>query len=124
MKYLLNTFFAGIVAGAILSFLAIALYSPGNEIRDETIFVYGTLTNPVIRMYACWCLTESQTAVLAGYSKIGLNIVPNEEDVVVGKLITVSPTELARIDRYEDTPDNYQRELIELNGEFVWVYQK
>jgi gamma-glutamylcyclotransferase (GGCT)/AIG2-like uncharacterized protein YtfP len=124
MKYLLNAFFAGVIAGAMLSFLAIALHSPGNETRDETIFVYGTLTNPIIRMYACWCLTESQTAVLAGYSKTGLNIVPDEEDVVVGKIITVSPTELARIDRYENTPENYQRNRIELNGELVWVYQK
>lgn len=95
--------------------------------REETLqplFVYGTLKNPLIRLYACGCITEAEPTTLNDYRKDGLNIVPDQSSVVNGELLLVSSTELRRLDRYEDVPENYQRKSITINGIDTWVYIK
>ena len=98
--------------------------SSTNE-ESEYLFVYGTLRNPIIRFYACRCVTEERDAFLPEYKKIGLNIVPEQSSVVAGVLLRVTPLELKRLDRYENTPQKYQRTRVTLRGgEEVWVYSK
>lgn len=92
--------------------------------RTEPVFVYGTLMNPWIRSYACWCRTASEPVVLVDYRKVGLNIVPDPQSQVHGHRIMLSPEELARVDRYEDTPRNYRRARIEIDDVSHWVYFK
>jgi gamma-glutamylcyclotransferase (GGCT)/AIG2-like uncharacterized protein YtfP len=91
----------------------------------ESLFVYGTLTSPLIRLYACQCITDESTAVLNGYKKVGLNIVPDLSSKVEGKLLQVTPIELERLDGYENTPHNYKRIEVQLiDGVNAWVYIK
>lgn len=98
--------------------------SSTNE-ETEYLFVYGTLKNPVIRFYACRCVTEESDAALPGYKKVGLNIVPEQSSAVAGALLRVTPLELKRLDRYENAPQKYQRTRVTLRGgEEVWVYSK
>ena len=121
--YFLTTF-KGLLAGATLVLLSIILFSPFSEPRTETVFVYGTLTNPIIRTYACWCLSGSTPATLADYKKEGLTIIPKPGSQVNGQLITLSETELARVDRYESVPDNYKRFELSTKNTSLWVYIK
>lgn len=91
----------------------------------ENLFVYGSLTSPLIRLYACQCITDESTAVLNGYKKVGLNIVPDLASKVNGKLLQVTPVELERLDTYENTPHNYKRIEVQLtDGVNAWVYVK
>jgi gamma-glutamylcyclotransferase (GGCT)/AIG2-like uncharacterized protein YtfP len=92
--------------------------------RSETLFVYGTLMNPWIRSFACLCRTSTSEVTLTGYEKIGRNIVLSEGSTVDGYRIRLSPSELARVDRYEGVPENYRRERIMIDGTEHWVYFK
>jgi gamma-glutamylcyclotransferase (GGCT)/AIG2-like uncharacterized protein YtfP len=112
----------GLIVGAIATLLFIILFSPFGEERTETIFVYGTLTNPIIRTYACWCLVGSTPATLADYRQAGLTVLPEPGAQVDGRLVTVSPTELARIDRYENIPDTYRRVQLDTTSTQAWIY--
>lgn len=92
--------------------------------RTERVFVYGTLTNPAVRFMVCRCHTPLIPATLKNYHKQGLTIIPDENATVSGGVIAVSPTELARIDRYERVPDRYRRETVTIRGQSMWVYIK
>jgi len=109
----------------MISLLAAGLlmYEP-STVRTESIFVYGTLKNPIIRTVMCRCITGSEPATLSNYQQEGLTIIPNETAVTTGRRIAVSPRALAHLDRYEDVPDNYRRETVVINNETVWVYIK
>lgn len=120
----LFAFTAGVLSSFIGGSLGIIYASPYTEQRTETIFVYGTLTNPVIRMYACLCKTPLTEATLEGYSKGNLTIFEAPSASVSGGLIAVSPKELARLDAYENIPDKYRRETVIVRNTPVWVYIK
>ena len=92
--------------------------------RTETVFVYATLTNPLIRAYACRCLVSGEPATLPGYYRDDRTIIASSTSTVRGALITVSPAELARLDHYEGTPNNYRREIVFIEGNTVFVYIK
>lgn len=94
------------------------------SLRTETVFVYATLKNPFIRAYACGCLVSSTPATLSGFYRSGRTIVASSTAQVPGALITVSPRELARLDRYEGIPIKYRRETVMVEGEQVFVYIK
>ena len=119
------TYFAlGVILGFILVFTYLAIHSATPEERTETLFIYGTLENPAIRFLMCRCITIAEPATLTGYQQVGLNIEPNSDDTVLGELIKLSPEELARLDRYEEVPDNYVRKQVTVNQALVWVYIK
>jgi gamma-glutamylcyclotransferase (GGCT)/AIG2-like uncharacterized protein YtfP len=98
--------------------------APKEGERTETVFVYGTLANPLFRTYACRCLTSLEPAVLPDYEKVDLDIIPQANNQASGGIITVSEKELKRIDHYEGTPTNYRREEITIEGTTHWVYLK
>jgi len=119
----MSTCFIGILLGAI----CMMLFAPNVVSQQEqphSLFVYGTLQNNLIRYYACRCLVPETPATLLGYQKIGLNIVPAENDSVAGSILRVSTTHLERIDSYENIPQKYRREQITIAGESHWVYLK
>ncbi len=107
-----------LIAGSLYFFLAVYPHSQ----RGQTVFVYGTLMNPLYRTYACVCLTPLAPATLPGYTKVGRNIVENETGSVAGGLIRVTRAELARLDRYERVPYQYQRSTITIDSSTVFVY--
>lgn len=100
------------------------ILQPPHHERTESIFVYGTLTNPIVRAYACWCITDSEPATLTGYYKVGRDVVASSTATTAGALIQVTPRELMRIDRYEGVPRNYQRIRVEVDGQPVWLYDQ
>lgn len=110
------------ISGAVFGYVA-STDAPLWE-RTELVFVYGTLTNPAVRFAVCRCHTPLVPATLPEYRKEGLTIIPDTHSVVSGGVIAVSPTELARLDRYERTPTRYRREEITIANQTMWVYIK
>ena len=117
-------FFFGVLSSFLGGTLGIIAASPITEDRTEQVFVYGTLTNPLYRTYACLCLTELEPTRLTGYAKTIRNIIPAKNSFVPGGIIRVSRDELARIDAYEGVPTDYRRFQVVVDGRYVWVYQK
>ena len=118
-----NTLLVGIVVGAFATiWFAPSFISP--QEREHSVFVYGTLQNNLLRYYACRCLITESPATLTGYKKVGLNIIPTPNESVSGSVLQVSTTQLERIDRYENVPQNYTRNSVDIDGETHWVYIK
>ena len=113
----------GMVVGALLV-IGLLPYLIANQTQPHSIFVYGTLENNFIRYYACRCVIPQEPATLTNYKQSGLNILPSQGDTVSGSIIAVSPTQLRRIDTYENVPTNYTRETVSIAGETHWVYLK
>lgn len=120
-KYLFYTLIT-----ALLISIALVLHTEltENDTDKSSVFVYGTLKNPLVRLYACACLTSETPAILSGYRKEGLNIVLDSSSTVEGEILEVSQVELKRFDRYEDTPNNYRRRQVIIGDSTVWVYVK
>lgn len=116
-----RAFLLGLVVG-VLGTTLLLVFTPPTESRTESIFVYGTLQNPIIRSLTCLCRTEPTPETLNGYEKVGRNIIPNARGVVNGSIIKVTETELARLDRYERVPHKYRRTRITIDNTEHWVY--
>jgi|AntRauTorckE6833_2_1112554.scaffolds.fasta_scaffold10134_2 gamma-glutamylcyclotransferase (GGCT)/AIG2-like uncharacterized protein YtfP len=123
LKKTLCSFFIGMLIGALAVILIAPTIMPQSE-QQHSLFVYGTLQNNLLRYYACYCLVSETPATVTGYKKTGLNIVPAENASVSGVLLSVSTTQLKRIDNYEHTPQRYTREKIRIDGQTHWVYIK
>lgn len=110
----------------LVCLLAIPFFTlnPGGE-RTERVFVYGTLTNPIVRSLACRCFVNEIQAHLSDYRKAGrLNIAPATGGSVTGEIIIVSAWELAQLDAYERVPERYQRIGVTIDGAPTWVYMR
>ena len=96
----------------------------------EQLFVYGTLKEPSVQFLVFGRVTSGKLDTLTGYRKASIRlggrvfpiIKPEAGTSVEGMVITVSPTELKKIDRYEGQA--YRRQKVTLSsGQEVWVYQ-
>ncbi|MFC4259760.1 gamma-glutamylcyclotransferase family protein [Marinobacter lacisalsi] len=120
---------------ALLFYLWFAMLSPYGYERPETLaaidssrdhelFVFGTLTQPWVRYIVMGRTGDTEPAILEGYEKEALDIKPKAGAEVEGKLIEVSPEELARLDRYERLGIRYERVRMTLaDGTSAWVYR-
>lgn len=89
----------------------------------ETLFVYGTLTSPLVRFATCRCHTPSTPHRITGFTVESRNLLPANDDAVVqGELLQVTDIELARFDQYERVPDRYVRVRRTLGATDAWVY--
>lgn len=116
------------ITGVIVSILFL-VYTIPYIIKDspqytESIFVYGTLQNELIRFYACRCFVIDTPITLYEFKKIGLNIVPSSASAVDGNIIRVTPQQLQYIDAYENVPDKYIRSTITIGSMEYFVYIK
>lgn len=119
-KSIIYTFLIGLMVGMGMS----ATWQDWREPETERLFVYGTLTTPLIRHSICLCHTPTTPATLQGYEQRGLNIIPTSNSAVEGRLLQVSRTELFRFDRYEGVPHRYERIRVTIGDESAWVYQR
>ncbi len=96
---------------------------------SESLFVYGTLMNPLIQQRVFGRVTPGEPETLAGYGKDYIRlgggvypiIRPEPGSVVEGRRLQVTPAELRLIDRYEGPA--YRRVRVRLvSGREVWVY--
>jgi gamma-glutamylcyclotransferase (GGCT)/AIG2-like uncharacterized protein YtfP len=93
--------------------------------REHKLFVYGTLTHSWVRRLVTGEQIESTPASLAGFRREGLDLVADPDAVTQGVLLSVTPENLRRLDRYERLGIRYERILVPLtNGEQVWVYMR
>lgn len=89
------------------------------------VFVYGTLRQPVIRRLVVGRPLSTQAAILPGYRRQGLNLVPELGAWTVGEVFAVDAETLRRLDRYERLGVRYQRiERRLASGEMAWVYRR
>ena len=108
----------------LLGWISFAWYENHDHVQSERVFVYGTLQSPLVRLYACRCITPHHPATVSGWRRDGLTIHPATEHTVTGQILHVTPVELARFDRYERVPHRYARKQITTSNGVAWVYIK
>lgn len=105
-------------------FLATAHIQHRAPHTTESVFVYGTLTNPVIRSLVCRCLVSGIPSTLPDHAQDGLTIYYEPGSQVNGYILLITPSELQRLDKYERTPNRYRRETVRIDNQQHWVYIK
>ncbi len=120
---------------AIAGWLWLTMLSPFTYDRPEDlapitagpheVFVYGTLRLGLVRWIVMGRAGDSETAVLEGFRREGLDLTEAPGEQVEGEVIEVYAEELARLDRYERLGFRYERVRLELaEGHKVWVYRR
>lgn len=120
---------------AIAGWLWLTMLSPFTYDRPEDlapitagpheVFVYGTLRLGLVRWIVMGRAGDSETAVLEGFRREGLDLTEAPGEQVEGEVIEVYAEELARLDRYERLGFRYERVRLELaEGRKVWVYRR
>lgn len=114
----------GVIVSVVFLAYTVPLLVQDSSQATESIFVYGTLRNELIRFYACRCFVLDSPTTVQGFEKIGLNIVPSSTAAVDGDVIRVTPQQLQFIDTYENIPDTYTRSTLTIEGSEHFVYMK
>ena len=95
------------------------------EPRTHRVFVYGTLTYAPVRWLVMRADGKPQPARLKGFQQDGLDISVDQDSQVDGLLLTVTPDQLGRLDRYERLGIRYTRQNVTLaDGSTAWVYRR
>lgn len=93
--------------------------------RPHQVFVYGTLTYAPVRFVVMGALGDPDPATLEGFTREGLDISPAPDEHINGLRLTVTPEQLARLDRYERLGIRYERVKLPLaDGTMAWVYRR
>ncbi|WP_251978117.1 gamma-glutamylcyclotransferase family protein [Salinicola avicenniae] len=96
-----------------------------SRLERQDVFVYGTLRQPWLRWVIMGSPLETRPAVLPGYRKQELDIVPADSASTSGEVLTVTPEALKALDRYERVGVRYHRDNVKLaDGSIVWVYRR
>ena len=91
--------------------------------EETRVFGYATLADPLVRLVVVGGPVRSQPAALPGWRREGRDLIRDPEAVTEGRVFTVSPDGLRRLDRYEQAGYRYHRTLKTLaDGSEVWVY--
>ncbi len=96
------------------------------EVPEERqlVFGYATLANPLIRTLVTGRWQASSPATLESMERVGRNLFPVPAGEVEGRVFSVGPQELRRLDRFEETGLRYDRDLVRLaDGREAWVYR-
>ena len=87
------------------------------------VFGYATLADPLVRLVVVGGPVRSEPAVLPGWRRVGRDLVEDLEAVTEGRVFTVSPGGLRRLDRYEQAGYRYHRiKKVMADGSEAWVY--
>ncbi len=90
----------------------------------QAVFGYATLTNPLVRFVVVGRPVPSEPARLEGWRREGRDLVADPDAAVDGRLFTVDPAGLQRLDRFEETDLRYERFLVLLDDDReAWVYR-
>ncbi|MCC5983352.1 MAG: gamma-glutamylcyclotransferase [Rhodobacteraceae bacterium] len=91
---------------------------------DSYVFGFATLTNPVVRLIVVGRPVPAEPAALSGVIRDRRDLRDSPDSVLQGVRFRVTPSELARLDRYERTGRKYRRDLLPLeDGSMAWVYR-
>ncbi|WP_239495228.1 gamma-glutamylcyclotransferase family protein [Salinicola halophilus] len=134
LKWIVVMVLLGIAAGAgyfWYTFMSPYGYEPpeavavDERVMQQEVFVYGTLRNDLLRWVIMGSPVSTRDATLAGYRRQDLDIQPAEGVEVEGEVLTVTPSALTALDRYERLGVRYTREAVKLDdGSSVWVYKR
>ncbi|MDR5898289.1 gamma-glutamylcyclotransferase [Halomonas vilamensis] len=98
---------------------------PPIQSRPHQVFVYGTLTYAPVRFVVMGALGNPEPATLEDFTREGLDITAAPEEYIDGLRLTVTPEQLARLDRYERLGVRYERVKLPLaDGTMAWVYRR
>jgi gamma-glutamylcyclotransferase (GGCT)/AIG2-like uncharacterized protein YtfP len=99
--------------------------------NPTALFVYGSLLSPECRVQMIGREVIASPASLRGWrvrSGRYFYVVPDKGAVTMGLILRgLTPDEFEALDRYEDAPRLYTRELVTVTGEhgeaeYVWIY--
>ncbi|MEM9336427.1 MAG: gamma-glutamylcyclotransferase family protein [Patescibacteria group bacterium] len=121
-RLIVIAFLAGVASSFIGGTLGLVAASPHTQERDQRIFIYDGLMNPLRRSYACRCWVLRNEVTLEGYIKTVRSVIETPSGRVNGGIINISDTELAHLDRHYGVPHDYRRTLINHNGFDTWLY--
>ena len=97
----------------------------------QNLFIYGTLEEPPVEKKIIGRVLKLHHDVLKGFKKtkakleggVYFIISPNKKSSVCGFIISITPSELKKIDCYEGK--DYKRVKVKLvSGKQVWVYER
>jgi gamma-glutamylcyclotransferase (GGCT)/AIG2-like uncharacterized protein YtfP len=126
---LLLIVFVGIATWLWLTMLSPWFYDRPDHLasiqsRPHHVFVYGTLTYAPVRFVVMGALGHPEPATLEGFTREGLDINAAPGEHIEGLRLTVTPEQLARLDRYERLGHRYERVKLPLaDGTTAWVYR-
>lgn len=114
---------SGLLVGLILISLYIITLIPSDKPnRDNVVFVYDNLTNPLIRAIACRCRAPAESSNWEGYRLVDRRLVPHNSESVSGKLIKLTNQELKSLDKFKEIPKVYERKQVKIENERVSLY--
>ncbi len=121
----------GVLALVAVLVVAAPVYLPRLDERappppeeDSYVFGFATLTNPLVRLVVVGRPVPAEPATLRGWQRFRRDIRDAPDMVLQGVRFKVSPNELVRLDRYEQTGRKYRRDLMMLeDGDLAWVYR-
>ncbi len=92
---------------------------------DVYVFGFATLTNPLVRLVVVGRPVTTEPAALRGVTRFRRDLRDASPDMVLhGVRFRVTPEEMVRLDRYEQTGRKYRRDLLPLaDGSLAWVYR-
>lgn len=92
--------------------------------EDSYVFGFATLTSPLVRLVVVGRPVPAEKAALRGVTRYRRDLRDSPDHVLEGVRFRVSPEELRRLDRYEQTGRKYRRDLLPLeDGTLAWVYR-
>lgn len=91
---------------------------------DARVFGFATLTNPLVRLVVLGRVVPAEPATLRGWDRNRRDLRATQDFMLQGVVFTVTPDEMTRLDRYEQTGRKYRRDLMTLeDGNAAWVYR-
>lgn len=113
----------GVVGHAPVYLPALPSGAPPLPEGDTRVFGYATLADPLVRLVVVGRPVRSEAAALPDWRREGRDLAPEPGALTEGRVFTVSPEGLRRLDRYEQTGYRYSRTKKTLeDGTTAWVY--
>jgi hypothetical protein len=92
--------------------------------EESYVFGFATLTNPIVRFVVVGRPVPAEDATLRGFSRDRRDLRDAPDALLQGVRFRVTPEEMRRLDRYEQTGRRYRRDLLPLeDGSVAWVYR-
>lgn len=92
--------------------------------EDSYVFGFATLRNPLVRLVVVGRPVPAEPARLGGFLRYQRDLRDAPDMTLEGVRFRVTPAEMKRLDRYEQTGRKYRRDLMLLeDGSLAWVYR-
>lgn len=123
-RLMIIAFIAGICASYFGGTLGLIAAESATAVRTEPVFVYNSLDNPIVRLYACKCFTKEMPVRVEGFARgTSGKLIDSPSSSIRGKLVWLSKEELLRLDDYIGSPESHYRIVVTTDTDDVaWAY--